>query len=83
MIKGRLEMDLKNQNRKSENDFIDLKDLRPDFQLKLGADAKTMISHFKTVVEEYVKLHNDYCSAKINEDKAKAKRPKITEEKLD
>lgn len=42
-----------------------------------------MISHFKTVVQEYVKLHNDYVQAKINEEKAKAKRPKVNEEKLD
>lgn len=31
MIKNRLELDLKQANRKSESDFIDLADLKPDF----------------------------------------------------
>lgn len=31
MIKNRLELDLKHANRKSESDFIDLADLKPDF----------------------------------------------------
>ena len=42
-----------------------------------------MIQNFRNVVQEYTKLHNDYCKAKISEEKAKAKKPKLTEEKLD
>ena len=42
-----------------------------------------MLSNFKLTVQEYVKLHNDYCRMKINEEKAKAKKPKLNEEKLD
>lgn len=42
-----------------------------------------MISGFKNVVQEYVKLHNDYCKMKINEEKAKAKRAKINEDKYE
>ena len=42
-----------------------------------------MMSHFKQVVQEYVQLHNDYVRMKINEEKAKAKKPKVNEEKLD
>ena len=30
-----------------------------------------------------MKLHNDYCRMKINEEKAKAKKPKMNDEKLD
>jgi hydrogenase maturation factor len=83
MIKNQLEISLKTSNRKSQNDFIDLADLKPDFQLKLTQEVKTMMSHFKQVVQEYVLLHNDYVRMKINEEKAKAKKPKINEEKLD
>ena len=42
-----------------------------------------MIQNFRNVVQEYIKLHNDYCKAKISEETAKAKKPKLTEEKLD
>lgn len=31
MIKNQLEISLKTSNRKSQNDFIDLADLKPDF----------------------------------------------------
>ena len=41
------------------------------------------MENFKTTVQEYVKLHNDYCKMKISEEKAKAKKPKMNEEKLD
>ena len=36
-----------------------------------------MIQNFRNVVQEYIKLHNDYCKAKISEEKAKAKKPKL------
>ena len=39
-----------------------------------------MMTHFKKTVQEYVKMHNDYCKMKINEEKAKAKRPRVNEE---
>lgn len=42
-----------------------------------------MLAHFKTTVEEYIKLHNSYCKMKINEEKAKVKKVKISEEQLD
>lgn len=83
MIKTTIELQLRQQNKKSENDFIELAQLQPNFTLKLTSESKTMIINFKAVVQEYVKLHNDYCRMKINEEKAKAKRPKANEEKLD
>ena len=76
-------MQLKICNRKSQNDYIDLADLKPDFSLKLTQEVKTMMTHFKKVVQEFVQLHNDYVRMKINEEKAKAKRPKVNEEALD
>ena len=74
---------MKNANRKSQNDFIALEDLKPDFNLKLSQEVKTGLSNFKGVVEEYVQLHNDYVRMKINEEKAKTKKPRMNEEKLD
>ena len=50
MIKCQIELQLKQSNKKSENDFIDLDQLRPDFTLKLTPEIKTMIAHFKKIV---------------------------------
>ena len=82
-IKHHIETSLKQCNRKSENQPIELESLKPDFHLKLTQDVRSMIQNFRNVVQEYIKLHNDYCKAKISEEKAKAKKPKLTEEKLD
>ena len=59
-------------------------ELQPNFKLKLTSECKTMLTNFRKVtVNEYVKVHNEYCRMKINEEKAKTKRPKVNDEKLD
>jgi len=83
LIKHHIETSLKQCNRKSESMPIELDQLKVDFSLNLNQDVKSMISGFKVIVQEYVKLHNDYCRMKIGEEKAKAKKPKMNEEKLD
>lgn len=83
LIKHQIEGCLKTSNRKSENSPIELDQLRESFSLKLGSEVRNLINGFKIVVKEYVKLHNDYCRMKINEEKAKAKKPKVNEEKLE
>ena len=80
MIKSQIELQLKHSNRKSENDFIDLDQLKPDFALKLTDDIKMMVTHFKKYVHKYVNLHNSYCRMKIGEEKAKAKKPKNSDD---
>ena len=35
------------------------------------------------MVDEFVNLNNEYIKAKINEEKAKAKKPKVNDEKLE
>ena len=55
MMKSQIELQLKHSNRKSENDFIDLDQLKPDFALKLTDDIKMMAGHFKKQVHTYVK----------------------------
>ena len=43
-----------------------------------------MLTNFRKVtVNEYVKVHNEYCRMKISEEKAKTKRPKVNDEKLE
>ena len=43
-----------------------------------------MLANFRKVtVSDYVKVHNEYCKMKINEEKAKTKRPKVNDEKLE
>lgn len=83
LLKGQLEMTLRNCNRKSETDLIDLKDLKSDFSLRLSEEQRSLISHFKKIVQEYVVVNNEYVHMKISEEKAKAKKPKVNEEKLD
>lgn len=84
MIKQQIELQLKQSNKKSDNDYIDLAELQPNFKLKLTSECKTMLTNFRKVtVNEYVKVHNEYCRMKINEEKAKTKRPKVNDEKLD
>ena len=61
----------------------DLELLKPNFNLRLSDEIKMLLVNFKSIVHEYVKLHNDYCKMKISEEKAKVKRGKINDEKLD
>lgn len=82
MIKTQIELLLKQQNRKSENDISDLEHLKPDFTLRLSQEVKQMVGHFKKIVHQYVKIHNTYCRMKIGEEKAKAKKPKVDDQKL-
>lgn len=76
-------MQLKRLNRKSESDFLDLKDLKADLKFEVGADVKPVVNHFKKMVQDFVNLNNEYVKIKINEEKAKAKKPKMNDEKLE
>ena len=71
MIRQQIEATLKKLNKRSTNDYLDLKDLKPGFLFKLPDDLKTLVSHFKKIVEEFVVVNNDYVKTKINEEKAK------------
>lgn len=76
-------MTLKKLNRKSENDFIDVKDIKPDFKFEVTSEIKPLLNHFKKLVVDFVTLNNDYVKVKINEEKVKAKKPKIADDKLE
>lgn len=83
LIKYQVETSLKQQNRKSETVNVELDALKADFSLTLSQEVKSMITNFKRVVQDFVKLHNDYCRMKIGEEKAKAKKPKMNEGMFD
>ena len=46
-------------------------------------DLKTLVSHFKKIVDDFVAVNNDYVKTKINEEKAKAKKPRLNDDKFD
>lgn len=78
MINQKIVATLKQQNKKSENDFIELSSLRPDsFVFKMPPDLKELVPHFQKDLAEYVRVNNDYVKCKISEEKAKIKKPKL------
>ena len=46
-------------------------------------DLKTLVVHFKKIVDDFVNVNNDYVKTKINEEKAKAKKPRLNDDKFD
>lgn len=42
-----------------------------------------MVEHYKSELTQYVALHNDYIKAKVNEELARTKRPKVDKPKED
>lgn len=44
---------------------------------------KPLLVHFKKMVQEFVMLNNEYIKIKINEEKAKAKKPKVNDDKIE
>ena len=70
-------------NKRSANDFLDLKDLKPNFLFKMPDDLKTLVTHFRKLVEDYIAVNNEYVKTKINEEKAKAKKPKLADDKFE
>jgi len=78
MINQKVVATLKQQNKKSENDFIELSSLRAEsFVFKMPSDLKELVPHFQKDLQEYVRVNNDYVKTKISEEKAKAKKPKM------
>lgn len=67
---------MKQQNKKSETDYINIEDLKPNFKFIVPEDIREAAAHYPKTLKEYVVVHNEYISTKILEEKAKAKRPK-------
>ena len=43
LINKQIECTLKKMNRRSQNDYLDLKDLKPNFNFKMPDDLKTLV----------------------------------------
>ena len=83
LINKQIECTLKKMNRRSQNDYLDLKDLKPNFNFKMPDDLKTLVQHFRKLVEDYIAVNNEYVKTKINEEKAKAKKPRLADDKFE
>jgi len=61
MTKHKIEIDLKNQNRKSETDFINLEEIEPSkLQYTVSKDLQGLIAGFVKQINEYVVTNNEY-----------------------
>lgn len=77
MIKGKMEMDLKNQNKKSDKDFISLEDMDPtNVKYVVSNEIRPSMQHFVKTLKEYVQINNEYVNVKNQEEKVKTKKPK-------
>lgn len=70
-------MDLKNQNKKSENDFMSLDVLSPStVKYIVSLELKPLMNHFIKILKDYVTINNEYVNIKTMEEKVKTKKQK-------
>ena len=72
IIKNKVEMDLKHQNKKSDDDFIDLEKLDPIIsKFFVTDDVKNLIPKVLILLNDYVTTNNEYINVKALEDRTK------------
>ena len=72
IIKNKVEMDLKHQNKKSDDDFIDLEKLDPIISKFFVTDVvKNFTPKAVTFLNDYVTTNNEYINVKALEDRTK------------
>jgi hypothetical protein len=71
LVKQKIEVILKFQNKRSENDFIELADIPRNFVFRVPEELKSIVAHYPKDLKEYVRIHNDYVKTKILEERAK------------
>lgn len=77
LIQGKMELDLKNLNKKSEKDFMTIDELNPStFKFEISKEVKPLIDHFVKTLKEYVQVNNEYNEIKCKEEKFKTKKQK-------
>ena len=70
--RNKVELDLKQQNKKSDNDYIDLDKLEPNnIRFAVSEDLKVLLNNVAKITNEYVTINNEYINVKNLEDKAK------------
>ena len=83
-IKHKIELDLKQKNKKGEDDFVELHTLETRFiKFSITEDVKGLLPQAVKMIDEYVTAHNDYVNVKGLEEKAKGKRQKGAAEPKD
>lgn len=72
---------MKQQNRKTENEIVNLELIKnTNLQFQASFELTDLVSTHKVELKDFVSLFNEYQQAKINEEAAKGKRQKATEE---
>lgn len=71
-VKGKIELDLRSQNKKSDDDFVELDKLDPrTTKFQIQEDFKTTLPALLKALTEYVTQNNEYINVKALEDKTK------------
>ena len=78
-LRQAIELALKQQNRVSQNEILDLSKLGAKFSFKLQDQYKDLINPFKFELKEYICIQNEYLQTKFSEERAKIKKPKLTQ----
>lgn len=75
--KGVIERDLKSQNKKADDDFIELAVIDPrKVKFVVSVELNAIINTLYKQLSEYVAINNEYVNVKSLEEKTKAKRQK-------
>ena len=75
VTRSKLEVDLKQQNKKSEDDYLELEKIdAKNVKFSLSSDAWGMIPVAFQQLGEYVTVNNEYVSVKGLEEKAKVSK---------
>jgi hypothetical protein len=76
-MKQALEQCLKQSNRKSEFENVDLQALKPNFSFNISENTKNAIASFKKELKDYILVLNEFLKNKSLEERARAKKPKL------
>lgn len=71
----KIELDMKQQNKKADDDFVDLNQLDARVvKFEVTDDLKNIIPTLLKYLQEYVSVNNEYINIKGLEEKLKAKK---------
>ena len=72
MAKCKIEFDLKQQNKKADDDYVVLEEMEPSaLKFTITDDLRNLLPNLIKVVNEYVQINNDYVNIKNIEEKIK------------
>jgi hypothetical protein len=74
-FRSKVDVDLKQANKKSDSDYVDLEKLSVE-EAKLKFDFAILLPELQSLVKDYVALNNEYVQVKAAEERLKTKRVK-------